>query len=73
MEKVKLKVPEGAGNVSFEGKEYAVAKDGSIEVPVGAVAYLVQYGYEPVPAEGGKSSGGKQNAAKGREAPADAQ
>lgn len=60
MKTVKMKVPEGGGNVSFEGNEYPVGADGVIEVPEGAVMYLAQYGYMHMATE----AEGKKPAAK---------
>ncbi len=61
MKTVKMKVPEGGGNVSFDGREYQVGAGGVIEVPEGAVMYLAQYGYTHAATA---AAGGKQDAAE---------
>jgi hypothetical protein len=44
MSNAKLKAPEGATSVSFDGESYEV-KDGIVEVPHEAVAELFSHGY----------------------------
>lgn len=51
---VKMKAPEGSSGCSFDGEEYKVAKDGTVEVPAEAVAQLMNHGFVVVSKDGGK-------------------
>lgn len=52
---VKMKAPEGTTGCSFNGEEFKVAKDGTVEVPAAAVAQLMDHGFTVVASkEGGK-------------------
>jgi len=45
MSKIKLLAPEGLTSVSFEGREYPVAADRSVEVPAQAALSLYGFGF----------------------------
>lgn len=51
---VKMKAPEGTTGCSFNGEEFKVAKDGTVEVPAEAVAQLKDHGFVVVGKDGGK-------------------
>lgn len=42
---VTMYAPEGGGDVSHGGQTYELSKDGTVEVPPGAVADLRDHGY----------------------------
>ena len=42
----KLSAPQGFGNVSFNGEEFVVGKNGVVEVPSEAVEALKPFGFE---------------------------
>jgi len=54
---IKLKAPEGQGNISFNGEEYLVDKQGIVDVPSEAAeALIASFGFEVVVEEEKKGS-----------------
>jgi len=53
---IKLKAPEGCGNVSFQGQEYVADKNGIVDVPAEAAESLTSFGFEAVVEEEKKGS-----------------
>lgn len=45
-----MKAPKGIGSVSFDGSEYAVGKNGVVEVPDAAAEILGDFGLVPTDA-----------------------
>ena len=47
---MRYRLPEGCGAVSIDGKQVAPARDGTVELDIGAAAALLPHGIEPVEA-----------------------
>jgi len=52
--KVKLFAPEGTSGCSFDGDEYKVAEDGTVDVPEKAIEALTSHGFATSREEAGK-------------------